>query len=331
MTEVALQRQRAVLPTANGALEGWMDEDAAAAAGQLFGSGPSGLLVIDSRELLASTARVVGAQLGEIHFKAWMALITLHVAHGMPEDGKGSTTLGEFASIVWGDEKNRGGGKDSRQLLRALSDLRSAQFTLPGYDFATQKPAAAVSDTSLLINLMIDETILRNYQRPRELSQYEIGKATGGKSRGTLGWRLHPDYTQHLAGSDLRRFDWSKAHRLRGSALTLWMVFSSPRVPYRPMLGSARDHDLEVVEVPLTVEHCHSLGVTSSADAGRRRTINQAGERVCETDRSFVAFEAHGGRGKDSFLRVVRRRPALPATARPYSNPDQLTLEAAAT
>jgi hypothetical protein len=83
-----------------GSLEGWMDEDAASAAGQLFGSGPCGVLVIDARELLSSTARVVGAALGELHFKAWMALITLHVVHGMPEDGRASTTLGELARLV---------------------------------------------------------------------------------------------------------------------------------------------------------------------------------------------------------------------------------------
>src|SRR6266508_1559954 len=125
----ALVRQRSLLPMNSGVgLEGWMDEDAAAAAGQLFGSGPRGVLVIDARELLTSTARVVGVQLGELHFKAWMALITLHVAH---------------------------------RLLRALFDLRQAQFTVPGYDLVHQRPAAGVSDTSLLINLYVDELILK--------------------------------------------------------------------------------------------------------------------------------------------------------------------------
>ncbi len=81
-----------------------MDDDVASAASQLFGSGPSGLLVIDARELLSSTARVVGVELGELHFKAWMALITLHAAHGMPEDGRGSSAFGELSRIVWGPQ-----------------------------------------------------------------------------------------------------------------------------------------------------------------------------------------------------------------------------------
>ena len=103
-----------------------MDEDAAAAAGQLFGAGPRGVLVIDARELLTSTARVVGVQLGELHFKAWMALITLHVAHGMPVDGRGASGGGEFSRIVVGGRQKRG-GSNTHKLLRALFNLRQAQ------------------------------------------------------------------------------------------------------------------------------------------------------------------------------------------------------------
>ena len=138
---------------------------------------------------------------------------------------------------------------------------------------------------------------------------------------------VHPDYTQRLAESDLRRFDWTKAQRLRGVALALWMVFTSPRVPYRPVF-EARE-DLEIVEVPLTVEHCHALGVRAGTDAARRRTFNEAGPRVCAADRSFVAFEAHGGRARDSFLRVIRKRPPPSPLVRPLGSPEgQLTLAA---
>jgi len=328
MTEF-VARQRALLPAeAGGALEGWMDEDAAAAACQLFGSGPAGLLVIDARELLASTARVVGVQLGEIHFKAWMALITLHVAHGMPEDGRGASTVGEFSRLVWGSDKERGGW-NTRTLVRALCELRQAQFTVPGYDLVHQRPADGVSDTSLLINLFIDETILSAYEnRDHGLDRAEFGTKLGGKGRGTIAWRMHPDYTQRLAENDLRRFDWNKARCMRGVALALWMFFTSPRVPYRPVFESSEG--LEIVEVPLSVEHCHALGVRAATDAARRRTFNQAGARVCAADRSFRAFEAHGGRGRDSFLRVIRARPEHAPLARPLAlvAPEQLTLAA---
>lgn len=295
-----------------------MEEDAAAAAGQLFGSGPRGVLVIDARELLTSTARVVGAQMGELHFKAWMALITLHVAHGMPADGRGASGVGEFARMVWGADKERG-GSNTRKLLRALFELRQAQFTVPGYDLVNQRPAAGVSDTSLLINLYVDEVILKAFHEEGRhgIDRAEFGKQLGGKGRGTIAWRLHPDYTQRLAEADLRRFDWTKAQRLRGVALALWMVFTSPRVPYRPVFESREE--LEIVEVPLTVEHCNALGVRAGTDAARRRTFNEAGPRVCAADKSFHAFEAHGGRGRDSFLRVVRRRPSTSPLDRPIA------------
>jgi hypothetical protein len=317
-----------------------MDDDAASAASQLFGSGDRGLLIIDARELLSSTARVVGAQLGELHFKVWMALITVHVVNGMPEHGRGSSAFGELSRVVWGAEKNVG-GTQRRLLLRALKDLYEASFTIPGYDLVTQRPTAGASNTRLLINLFIDETLLKAYEdsatrgpeTPAQLRkrQMAIGQAVGAKRRGTLSWRLHPDYTQRLADADLRRFDWAKAQQLRGVALALWMVFTSPRVPYRGIMGEAGE--LEMVELPLTFEHCRALGVRAGADAARRRTLNEAGARVCAADKSFIAFEAHGGRGLESFLRIVRRRPPDWPLARPLGapaglgpTPDQLTL-----
>jgi hypothetical protein len=304
-----------------------MDDDVASAATQLFGSGPSGVLVIDARELLTSTARVVGAQLGELHFKAWMAMITLHVAQGMPADGRGTTTAGELSRMIWGEDRARG-GSNTRKLVRTLMDLRQAQFTVPGYDLVNQRPAAGVSDTSLVINLFIDDTILKAYGEvgTHGLDRKAFGKALGGKRRGTIAWRMHPDYTQRLGDADLRRFDWVKAQQLRGVALALWMVFTSQRVPYRPVFESAEG--LEMVEIPLTVEHCQALGVHNSTDAGRRRTFTEAGQRVCAADKSFQAFEAHGGRGRDSFLRIVRKRPDGPSLDRPLDPAGQLVIAA---
>jgi hypothetical protein len=315
-----------------------MDDDVASAASQLFGSGPRGLLVIDARELLTSTARVVGAQLGEVHFKVWMALITLHVVNGLPATGNGHSAIGELARLVWGAEKSRG-GKETDQLVRALTDLEEARFAVPGYDMVQQRAAKTISSTRLLINLSIAEEILKAFENRHadtkaklseaELARYrrQVGVALGAKQRGTISWRLHPDYTQRLAESDLRRFDWSKAQQLRGVALALWMVFTSPRIPYRPMFGSSAD--LEMVEIPLTEDHCYALGVRASADAARRRTLNEAGQRVCAADKFFAAFEAHGGRGRDSFLRIVRTAPSASRREAPLLVPaEQLTLVA---
>ena len=326
--ELVVPRQRSLVPLGErGYVEGWMDDDVASAATQLFGRGPRGMLVIDARELLTSTARVVGAQLGELHFKVWMALITLHVAHGMPVDGRGSSAIGELSRLIWGGDRARG-GSNTRKLLRTLFDLRQTQFTVPGYDLVHQCPADGVSDTSLLINLYVDEAILKAFEAPNpDVDRSELGKALGSKRNGTIAWRLHPDYAQRLAEADLRRFDWTKAQQLRGVALALWMVFTSPRVPYRRVFDGGQP--LEMVEVPLTTEHCNALGVRAGTDAARRRTLSDAGRRLCAADRSFVLFEAHGGRGSPSFLRIMRRpSPALPIDRPLGSAQDQLKFAA---
>jgi hypothetical protein len=158
------------------------------------------------------------------------------------------------------------------------------------------------------------------------LEPVDFGTPLGAKQRGAIAWRMHSNYGERLYDADLRRFDWTKAQQLRGSALKLWMVFTSTRVPYRSVLDS-RD-GLETVEIPLAVEHCQALGVHNSTDAGRRRTFTEAGQRVCAGDKSFQAFEAHGGRGRDSFLRIVRKRPGGPSLDRPLDPAGQLVIAA---
>jgi hypothetical protein len=78
-----------------------------------------------------------------------------------------------------------------------------------------------------------------------------------------------------------------------------------------------------MVEVALVVE----AGAYNGNIAGRRRLLNEAGERVCAVDRSFQSFEAHGGRGQDSFLRVVRKPSLTSPLARPFDvGPQELRL-----
>ena len=319
---------RSLVARRGQALDGWMDDDVASAATQLFGPGPSGMLVIDARELLTSTARVVGAQMGELHLKLWMALVTHHVAEGLPENAEGASAVAELGRIVWGADRAQGGDQTKR-ILRALFDLYRAEVTVPGYDTINQCPAPGVSSSRLLIDLHVDEAILQAFEgEERTLTRSEFGRALGSKYRGTVKWRLHPVYADHLAGSDLRRFDWAKAQQLRGVALSLWMVFTSPRIPYRASLEDGRD--MQFVDVALTAEHYQALGVRAATDAARRRTLNEAGRRVCAADKSFTAFEARGGRGRESFLRIVR---AASATAAVESAADlrgeQLVLDAA--
>jgi len=287
-----------------------MDDDVASAASQLFGSGARGLLVIDARELLTSTARVVGAQLDELHFKAWMALLTLHVAHGMPDDGGGATTVGELGRIIWGADRT--GGLNTGRVLRTLFDLYEATFTVPGYDLVSGQPAPGLSNTRLLINLYVDETMLQAFNEPAAhgIRRSEFGRAFATKRRGTIAWRLHPDYTERLAGADLRRFDWTKAQQLRGVALALWMVFTSPRVPYRPLLSERGE--LKTVEVLLTPEHWQALG---RARRHRRGQAANAQRRRSASVRRRQVFRCLRGPRRPRAEELSSHRPAPAARA----------------
>jgi hypothetical protein len=312
-----LVKQRSLLPLEDhGPIEGWMDEDVASAATQLFGGGRGGRLVVDARELLMSTTEVIGAEFGETHLKTWMALVTMHVAHGMPGEARVDSSAAELSKLIWGEDRERG-GTQTKRLVRTLLDLHDAKITVPGYDLEKQEPADGITLTHLFSEIYVDATILKAFSEPDHgLNRADFGKVLGAKQRGTIAWRMNRNYAERLNEAALRRFDWTKAQQLRGSALALWMLFTSPRVPYRPVLESREQ--LETVEVPLTAEHCSALGVHAATPAARRRTLNDAGRRVCAVDHSFKAFEARGGHGHDSFLRVVRERPLSPPLAHPY-------------
>ena len=296
LSPLAYSRPASVLP-------GWMDPNGAAHAGQLFAEGPAGALVIDQREILTSTARVVGATLGELPLKVWMALVTLHVAFDHPIDGRGQSTAGHLGRLIWG---NKLGGDNTRRLVQALMVLWRAELHLPGYNSVKGSASDGISVMRLVSDLHFDQALLTASSGNHELDRRGFGKLLGDKGPGTVGWQLNDTYVRALGEGDLQRFDWTKVHELRGVALALWLVFTSPRIPYR---AAIEDPVLQCVEVELSEGHCRALGVTAAADGARRRTFNQAGERVRRADADFCAFEAHGGRGLPSFLRVVRRKP----------------------
>jgi hypothetical protein len=308
-TSKSLIKQRSLLPLEDrGPIEGWMDEDVASAATQLFGGGRGGRLVVDARELLMSTTEVIGAEFGETHLKTWMALVTMHVAHGMPGEARVDSSAAELSKLIWGEDRERG-GTQTKRLVRTLLELHDAKITVPGYDLEKQEPADGVTLTHLFSEIYVDATILKAFSEPDHgLSRAEFGKVLGAKQRGTIAWRMNRNYAERLNEAALRRFDWTKAQQLRG-----------------PLLESREQ--LETVEVPLTAEHCRALGVHAGTPAARRRTLNDAGRRVCAVDHSFKAFEARGGHGHDSFLRVVRERPLSTPLAHPYEGaPPQLRL-----
>jgi len=97
---------------------------------------------------------------------------------------------------------------------------------------------------------------------------------------------MHPDYTQRLAEADLRRFDWTKAQQLRGAALALWMVLTSPRIPYRPVFDG---NGMEVVECRsrwriATLSGC-ARRLTPRGGARSTRRVSASGRRIVRSRR----------------------------------------------
>ncbi len=97
-----------------------MEANFAAAVGQLAEPTQDSRLAIDSREILAASARLVGAQLGEPEIDVYIALSTAFVEQGAQSSGDVQTTKGSLARMVYG---RRGGGRDHATVHKALVNL----------------------------------------------------------------------------------------------------------------------------------------------------------------------------------------------------------------
>jgi hypothetical protein len=310
---------------------GYLEANIAATAGQLGGR-PPGRLLVNSREVLASTARVVGATLGEMHFNTFVALTMVYVREGAPDDGAGAATLGRLHRLVHGEVSRHGrstkGGRAYLAIVNALEDLFEAKLTVQGYDTVTGRlTPGGFSKTRLLVDLFWDEDLERARQGALE-GRNELAARLGAKraDNDTVRWRFHQAYVARIRAGDLVTLDWEKLRALRGVAKTLWLQLSAPRFMFRPVPGQP-DH--EWIEIPLTTEGHQALGVHATEERDRRRTLNQAGRRILEVDPTYVVFDAHGGPRRPSALRIVRRcvPPDDVRAATPL--PGQLNLAAA--
>ena len=309
---------------------GYLEANIAAASGQLGGRSP-GRLVVNSREVLASTARVVGATLGEMHFNTFVALTMVYLHEGAPDDGAGAATLGRLHRLVHGEVSRHGrstkGGRAYLAIVNALEDLFEAKITVQGYDTVTGRlTPGGFSKTRLLVDLFWDEDLERARQGALE-DRNELAARLGAKrADNTVRWRFHQAYVARIRAGDLVTLDWEMLRALRGVAKTLWLQLSTPRFLFRPV---PEQPDHEWIEIPLTSEGYQALGVHATEERDRRRTLNQAGRRILEVDPTYIMFEAHGGPRRPSVLRIVRRCvPPDDATAA-TALPGQLTLAAA--
>ena len=219
---------------------GYLEANIAAASGQLGGR-PPGRLVVNSREVLASTARVVGATLGEMHFNTFVALTMVYVHEGAPDDGAGAATLGRLHRLVHGEVSRHGrstkGGRGYLAIVNALEDLFEAKITVQGYDTVTGRlTPGGFSKTRLLVDLFWDEDLERARETALEGRSNELAARLGAKrAENTVRWRFHQAYVARIRAGDLVTLDWEKLRALRGVAKTLWLQLSAPRFMFRPV------------------------------------------------------------------------------------------------
>lgn len=291
---------RSVVPRSYGYLEA----NIAATAGQLSSRSP-GRVVIDGREVLASTAQVVGAELGEAHFNTFIAQTMLYVEAGMPANGAGGATLGKLHATIHGPRATKG-GRAYATIVRALNDLYEGSVTIAGYNSVTRQLApGAFSRTHLLIDLAWHEGLeagRRGLLDDRGIAALLGGQRVGGE---TVHWTFHSRYVEHIRAGELVSFDWERLRALRGVSKTLWLQLAAPRFEFTRFRERP---DLERIAIPLNPSAYNAFNVRAAAPAARRRTLLQAGERIMKVDPRYVSFNVLSGRSER--LEIVRRTDA---------------------
>jgi hypothetical protein len=299
-------------------LDGWFHPDHALYAPNSVLRLPTDVLLVDREEILTSTARTVGWQLGDTALKMWMAIATLHIACGRPQSGKVETSVGHIARLLW---RGRPAGTSTERIITALLDLYRAELVIDGWDVVRNAPGPRLGFTRLLSNVSIDPLLLDHYKRRKakqtgsaaaaelELpSRREVGRLFRDAGQGMVGWEVNSTYRAALDDVDLHRFEWEKAQRLTGVALPLWLMLTAPGMPYRPSLEAP---DRWIVEIPLAgAEHYRRLGIHASRLPAQRRTLNQAAARICAVDSEFVAAQTAPCRHRGGdLLRITRTSP----------------------
>lgn len=279
---------------------GYLDPDVAAASGQLASSEAAGRVRWNGREVLAQTTEIVGATWGEAHRNVLIAMSMTYVARG--DDGKASTSVARLAKLIYGDSA---GGREYRKVTDAILDLFRGEITVSGYDPMTgEQTEGLYSRSRLLIDIKWHDEVEKI--REGELTDpAEIARRLGGtRGEDTIYWRFHPEYARRLEDKDVISLDWNCLRELHGVAQSLWIQLSAPRFGFKPIVDRP---GWEAAEVLLDEETYRAFGVHASEDRFRRRTLNQAGERIVATDPSYEVFQAEGGRNRPSVLRIVRR------------------------
>jgi len=287
-----------VMRRAAGVIEG----NFAAALGQLTSGSPESRLVVDSREVLAAGARLVGSEFGEPEIDTYIALSACYAEQGSRDSGDIETTKGALARTIYGSSV---GGRNRALVHKALVNLFRMELQFSGVDADTgEYESAFVALERLLVRLEFSKQIGYRTTAPHRYDPALVGAERDGTVRATFA-RWHVRQIQRGYWVSV---DWEKLRSLNGAAKLLWLMLSSPRVPFTECRGA--DH-LEQLQLAVTMENYRALGINSAERRRCKFRLLQYGRRLLEVDDSYLSFEvANDPHQRDAHqLIVVRRRP----------------------
>lgn len=292
---VSQERSSAELVPRRAAIEGNM----AAVVGQLQVDPalPTGLRV-DSREILATTTRIVGARLGEIEVDTYLAMCARYVDMGTPGDGQAASTLRALAHTLYGSSQ---GGVNRAQVTKAMVNLFRMEIQMAGVRAGSGEFDEQFLDFErLLVSLRFDRQIRLRKEHP-EL--YDAA-AIGAQRNSTVQWQFAPWHVEQLQSGYWVELDWHKLRSLSGAAKMLWLVLSSPRIPF-----SRSTPGFEELRVPLTSESYRVFGIRAARERDCKRSLEQAGQRLVAVDDSYVDMVVtRDPQSRTPCLQVIRRR-----------------------
>jgi len=265
-------------------------------------AGDAGSLRVDSREILAATTRLIGARLGELEVDTHIVVTTRYIERGTPDDFLVDLTKGGVVRALYGSERSRRGGKNLENVHRALVNLYRLEVQFEGFNAITGEHDPVLASMSRLYTDLVFD---RQIRLRRSGGAYDAA-IMGGTRDGTVQVALGKWHARQLQQGYWVELDWEKLRSLSGLAKTLWLLFSSPRVPFRPSIGAA---GLEEITIPLDLEAYRALGINTRRERDCKRRLEEAGRRLVAVDELYVDFAVtpDPARPGARLLTVVRR------------------------
>lgn len=255
---------------------------------------------VDSREILATTTRIVGARCGEMEVDTYLAMRARYVDLGMPSDGQATSTVRALARTLYGSNL---GGHNRAPVTKAMVNLFRMEIQMAGVRAGSGEfDEQFLEFERLLLNLRFDRQISLRKSHPEMYDPVAIG----AQRNSTVQWQFAAWHVEQLQSGYWVELDWDKLRSLSGAAKMLWLVLSSPRIPFS---ASAEVAGFEELHVPLTPESFRVFGISAARERDCKRSLEHAGRRLAAVDDSYVDVAVVlDPRTRARCLRVVRRR-----------------------